>query len=236
MRSINVSAPDVSAAWVGACEAMMDGPAVAYHTVVRIENPLAEDNAVRCGLERILAARQLQPVSTVANTIFPSAIAAISQDHLELSRRYMAMLPTLKRLSSKNDRGTYFGRLAFPALGGPVNQLDVIITRLRKEVAKKGSGTGALTAAYEAVFLDPGSEGTETYLDLPAVAAAQVLAPGSDRRFPGFPCLSHCSFQLDRHGALHALAITAVSGWSNGPTATISAWGCFLAMSPTARA
>ena len=39
MRSINVSAPDVSAAWVGACEAMMDGPAVAYHTVVRIEVP-----------------------------------------------------------------------------------------------------------------------------------------------------------------------------------------------------
>jgi len=207
MRTINVAAPDVSLAWLAACEAMIGGPPVAYHTVVRIENPLGEDSAVRDGLERILAARQLQPVRTVANTIFPAAIAATSPDHLELSSRYAAVLPTLKRLSSKNDRGTYFGRMiAFPGAAGPVNQLDVIITRLRQEIAKKGSGTGSLTAAYEAAFIDPRSDGADTNLEAPVGAAAQVLVPGSDTRFPGFPCLSHCSFQLDRQGALHALA------------------------------
>lgn len=207
MRTVNVTAPDVSLAWLAACDAMLSGPRVAYHMVVRIENPLNEDMAVRDGLERILTARQLQPVTTVANTIFPASIAATSRDHLELSSRYTAMLPTLKRLSSKNDRGTYFGRMiAFPGPSGPVNQLDVIITRLRKELAKKGSGTGSLTAAYEAALVDPGSEGADGNLEAPVAGAAQVLVPGSDTRFPGFPCLSHCSFQLDRQGTLHALA------------------------------
>jgi hypothetical protein len=207
MRTINVAAPDVSFAWLAACEAMMAEPPVAYHTVVRIENPLREDSGIRAGLERILEAHCHQPVSTVANTIFPSAIASSSEDHLELARRYTTMLPTLKRLSPKNDRGTYFGRLiAFPGPRGPVNQLDVIITRLRKELAKKACGTGPLSAAYEAAFINPAAEGADTGLDAPVVAAAQVVVPGSDTRFPGFPCLSHCSFELDRQGRLHALA------------------------------
>ena len=65
------------------------------------------------------------------------------------------MLPTLKRLARPNARGTYFSRLIhFPGPDGPVNQLDAVITRLRSETAKKGSGTGPLTACYEAGFTD----------------------------------------------------------------------------------
>lgn len=207
MRTIDVVAPDVSMAWLAACQALMSGPRIAYHTVVRIENPVGEDSTVRAGLDRILEAHKLQPVRTVANTIFPAAIAATSLDHLELSSRYLAVQPALKRLSSKNDRGTYFGRLiAFPGPAGPVNQLDVIVTRLRKEIAKKGTGTGPLTACCEAAFIDPGSEGADASLEAPVTVVAQVLTPGTDTRFPGFPCLSHCSFQLDRQGTLHAMA------------------------------
>ena len=207
MRTIDVAGPDVSAAWLAACQAMCGNPPVAYHTVVRIQNPLSENPAIRAEVEQILAAHGLQPVSTVANTIFPAAIARTSRDHLELSRRYVAMLPVLKRLSPKNDRGTYFGRLvAFPGANGPVNQLDVIITRLGKETAKKGSGTGPLNACYEAGFADPGPEATDGDVEPSVTAAAQVQAPGRDKRFPGFPCLSHCSFQLDREGTLHAMA------------------------------
>jgi hypothetical protein len=207
MRTVNVAGPDISVAWLMACKVILENPPVAYHTVVRIENPLGENPVIRSEVERILAAHALQPVSTVANTIFPAAIARASHDHRELSRRYVAMLPTLKRLSPKNDRGTYFGRLvAFPSSAGPVNQLDVIITRLGKEGAKAGSGTGPLSAAYEAAFVDPGPEAVDGYTGPPITGAAQVQAPRRDRRFPGFPCLSHCSFQLDREGALHAMA------------------------------
>lgn len=207
MRTINVAGADISAAWLAACRAMRGKRPVAYHTVVRIENPLSEDPAIRAGLEQILEKHQLQPVSTVANTIFPAAIAGTSRDHLELSRRYVAMLPVLRRLSPKNDRGTYFGRLvAFPGAHGPVNQLDVIITRLRKEGAKQGSGTGPLTACYEAALVDPGPEAIDGDLEPSVTAAALVQAPGRDTRFPGFPCLSHCSFQLDRESTLHAMA------------------------------
>ena len=110
-------------------------------------------------MDELLAAEDLQPAETVANTIFPAAIAATSRDHLELTRRYLAMLPTLRRLSPGNARGTYFGRLvAFPGPDGPVNQLDAVITRLRRETAKKGSGTGPLTACYEAGFTAPGTD------------------------------------------------------------------------------
>lgn len=207
MRTICTAGPNVSRAWLAACQAILSNPPIAYHTVVHMENPVGEDQTVRAGLERLLAARRLQSVRTVANTIFPAAIAATSSDHLELSSRYTTILPVLKRLSSENDRGTYFGRLiAFPGRRGPVNQLDVIITRLRKEIAKRNSGTGPLTAAYEAAFIDPMSEAADLDLDVPVAVAAQVLVPGSDTRFPGFPCLSHCSFQLDRQGTLHAMA------------------------------
>jgi hypothetical protein len=208
MRTINVAGPDISAAWLAACRAMRGNPPVAYHTIVRIKNPLSEDPAVRAALEQILAKHGLQPVSTVANTIFPAAIAQTSSDHLELSRRYVAMLPTLKRLSpTKNDRGTYFGRLvAFPGAKGRVNQLDTIITRLLSERAKQGASTGPLTAAYEAGFIDPGPESITGQAGSCVTAAAPVRVPGRDNRFPGFPCLSHCSFQLDREGTLHALA------------------------------
>jgi hypothetical protein len=208
MRSIDVTGADISSAWLAACRTMDDDAPAAFHTVVRIQHPLGEDPAIRSALDRILAKRGLQPVSTVANTIFPVAVAETSYDHLELSRRYVKMLPTLKRLApAKNNQGTYFGRLvAFPGAKGPVNQLDAIISRLRVEGAKKGSRTGPLTAAYEAGFTDPGPESIDGQIGPCVTAVAPIRVPGKDNRVPGFPCLSYCSFQVDRDGALHAMA------------------------------
>lgn len=206
MNNITVTGPDISTAWLAACYAMNDAAPVAYHTVVRIHDPLTENTAIRRALDQILQDAGLQSIDTVANTIFPAALARSSKDHLGLSRRYEAMLPTLRRLSPKNDRGTYFERLiAFPGPEGPVNQLDAVIARLRSEIAKTASGTGPMTAAYEAGFTVPGGD-TDDNLQGVATASLPVRVPGQDRRFPGFPCLSHCSFQLDRSGTLHAMA------------------------------
>ena len=206
MNVIAVSGSSVSSAWLAVCRAMDGGSPAAYHTVVRIEDPLAEDPAVRAAVDGILATARLQSVRTVANTIFPAAVAAGSQGHLDLARRYAEMLPSVRRLSGANIHGTYFGRLvAYPGPGGPVNQLGAIITRLRSETAKVGTGTGPMTAAYEAVFAAPGDNGSVE----PGCAVAlhaEVRVPGQDNRVRGFPCLSHCSFQLDRSGTLHAMA------------------------------
>jgi hypothetical protein len=176
--------------------------------VVRIHDPATEDHRIRAAVDEILAAADLQPAETVAGTIFPAAIAATSRDHLELTRRYMTLLPTLKRLARANARGTYFSRLIdFPGPNGPVNQLDAVITRLRSETTTKaGSGTGPLTACYEAGFTAPGPDALGTGSALAALALP-VRASGPDTSIlMSFPCLSHCSFQLDRSGTVHAMA------------------------------
>lgn len=208
MNVIAVTGANVSSAWLAACSAMAAASPVAYHTVVRIEDPLAADPEVRAAVDGILKDAKLQSVQTVANTIFPEAIAKTSSDQLDLTRRYLEAMPTLRRLSRANLYGTYFGRLvSYPGTDGPVDQLDAIITRLRAETAKAGTRTGPLSAAYEAGFAVPGHadeaappESCISALDAP------VRVPGKDSRFPGFPCLSHCSFQLDRSGTLHAMA------------------------------
>jgi hypothetical protein len=129
MKGIAVTGPNVSSAWLAACSAMAAESPVAYHTIVRIEDPLAEDPEVRAAVDSILKAARLQSVQTVANTIFPVAIAATSRDQLDLTRRYLNTMPTLRRLSRANIYGTYFGRLvSYPGADGPVNQLDAIIS------------------------------------------------------------------------------------------------------------
>ncbi len=207
MNSIAVTGADLSTAWLAACRAMSRTAPIAYHTVVRIHDPVTEDLRIRAAVDEILAAEDLQPAETVAGTIFPAAIAATSRDHLELTRRYMALLPTLKRLAPANARGTYFSRLIdFPGPDGPVNQLDAVITRLRSETAKTGSGTGPLTACYEAGFTPPEADALSTGSVIAALAVP-VRAPGPDTSvLMSFPCLSHCSFQLDRSGTVHAMA------------------------------
>lgn len=207
MNIIAVSGPDVSSAWLAACRAMSEGSPVAYHTVVRIGDPLAEDPAIRAAVDSILSVTGKQSVKTVANTIFPQALATTSRDHRDLARRYLDTLPALRRLSRANQYGTYFSRLvSYPGPGGPVNQLGAIITRLRNETSKAGTGTGPLTAAYEAAFDVAGYGDGQAQEGCVAALHAPVRVPGQDSRVRGFPCLSHCSFQLDRAGALHGMA------------------------------
>ena len=45
MKTIAVTGADLSTAWLAACRAMSGTAPVAYHTVVRIENPAAEDRS-----------------------------------------------------------------------------------------------------------------------------------------------------------------------------------------------
>jgi thymidylate synthase len=106
------------------------------------------------------------------------------------------MYPRLRRYPG-NTHGTYFGRLvAYPgAKKAEIDQVGNIISRLRQQ----SSGKAPMTAAYEADLAHPA--------DGAVPAELLVHAADRDNLYRGFPCLSHCSFQLDRDGRVHGAAL-----------------------------
>lgn len=201
MSMISVETSNISTAWVAAAGRLLEQPhRKAIHTVVRVADPLTEIPAIRAAVDSLMSEPPvLQSVETVANTIFPAAIAASSRDHADLVRRYVRMFPTLKRFP-KNRRGTYFHRLIqYPTAKGPFDQIGAVITRIGIE---RGN-TGPKQARYEATLTDSDDLWSST---------APIYVPGGDNNAMSFPCLSHCSFQLDIEGRVHLLA-TYRSQW-----------------------
>lgn len=119
MKTFLVEGQGIAVAWIRAVQKLDQLPdRRAFHTVVRIADPLRDDPDTHTGLDRALERLGLQPVETVANTIFPADLAARSRDHAHLANRYRAMYDTVRKLSPKNKWGTYFGRLiAYPSPG-----------------------------------------------------------------------------------------------------------------------
>lgn len=199
MISFDVTGRDVTRAWIAACNALdrKDNPSrTALHTVVRITDPTTDDADFRTELDRLRTAKRHEPIETVASTLFPATLAGRVNDHTELVTRYRAMYPRLKRYPG-NAHGTYFGRLvAYPsAKKTEIDQVGNIISRLRKQASIKGP----MTAAYEADLAHPA--------DGEPPAELLVHAADRDNLYRGFPCLSHCSFQLDRDGHVHAAVL-----------------------------
>jgi len=207
MNSFVVEGQGLATAWIRAVQKLDELPDHrAFHTVVRIGDPLHDDPDTHAGLDRVLDRLGLQPVETVANTIFPADLAARSRDHAHLVSRYLAMYETVRKLSPKNRWGTYFGRLiAYPSTRHKdgFDQLAAVISWLRKESAYKGGKT----ARYETMLAHPlDAETTDSGLSSAATCSVPVQRPGTDTGAMATPCLSHCSFQFDRTGIVHALA------------------------------
>lgn len=199
-----VHAPDLSHAWVDALRAVDAVPGrKALHTVVTIEDPVAEDGAIRAEADRLLEYLKFPSVETVANTIFPQQLAATSRDHEDLVRRYRAIYPELRRRWHANQAGTYFGRLvAYP--NAPDTDLYDQLGDIIRKLGREHSRNNAKTALYETSLYEVGAPEDAESADS---ASAVIFAPGRDKLPVGkFPCLSHCSFQLDREARLHALA------------------------------
>lgn len=203
-----VHAPDIATAWLEALRVVYASPdRKALHTYVAIDNPTIEDSDLRFQADRIMAEYGMAPIETVANTIFPAGLARLCTSHEELVTRYREIYPTLRVRWRQNHDGTYFGRLvAHPAGDEPdgFDQLGAVISKLRTEHAHTQGG--AKTAVYEAAIIAAEDAAPSTDIN-GATAAAGTYAPGRDKLpVGGFPCLSHCSFQLDRDGRIHLLA------------------------------
>jgi hypothetical protein len=161
-------------AWAKAIRAFPDSREL-FGLVVDIEDPSeTKIEAFANPLDDLLERLGEQSIQTVANTIFPRALAASSRSRKRLYERYLALHEVLRRAArSKNSKGLYFERLLrYPLQGNAAraNQLETIITSLRDE---HGNG---LKHAFE----------------------LQVFAPGLDLRPMGFPCMSSLSLQVDR--------------------------------------
>lgn len=202
MHTFTVAEKNTSLAWTAACRALdvtanprKDG----FHTVVRIADAAAEDAQVRSHFDRVREEYGYEPIETVANTVFPARLAATCSSPQELVRRYREIYERLKRVDQQNSGGTYFGRIvAYPGEDGLVDQLTTVIARIRQQI----SGKGPMSAAYEMDIAHPNDvdPGESTW-------STPIHVAGNDKRYRGFPCLSHCSFQLDRERALHAVAL-----------------------------
>lgn len=204
---VNTEGENLSTAWLQTILAVADQPGrAAFHTVTRITDAGRDEHPrIRAAADRLLADVDLSGVATVANTIFPDAIARRSPDVNALAARYQDLYSgTLRRLHSANRRGTYFLRLiAYPGPSGTVNQLGNLITNLRTELATRGPKTARYEVGVDSVHdTDPGDAADRTAR---AETSAPVFVPGQDTGAMGFPCLSFLSFQLD-HGQLHAVA------------------------------
>ncbi|MCQ9178633.1 hypothetical protein KMT30_06235 [Streptomyces sp. IBSBF 2953] len=203
MHTITVDAPDISRAWLEACTRLSEIPGKkAFHTVVRIARPLQEDPHLRAELDRLRAARTkepLYPIDTVVNTLFPAALAATCTTHAELTDRYRTLYPRLQEIR-RNAHGTYFGRLtSYPGTVDkpqPVDQLARVISRLDKLRT-----TAKWNAVYEAGTAHVADDDTEWENTEPPQSTdgpeTVIRAASLDTQTLDFPCLSHCSFQLD---------------------------------------
>lgn len=200
----SVSGGSMSEAWLRTVTAVNLAPGRRYHhTVTRIARPAAERTEVRAAADWLSAELDYPTIDTVANTIFPQAVAETSDDHEELTDRYRAMYDTIRALDKANRKGTYFGRLvSYPTERGSHDQLAELIRKLNVEI----SLPGPKSARYEiGTDVPGGADGDEIPSEPEGCHSVPVYAVERDRSPMGFPCLSFCSFQLDGD-ALHMIA------------------------------
>jgi hypothetical protein len=148
---------NVSYAWLGACELLLERGRDVVNLAVTIERPLVEDPRIRQVLDRFIEERRMRNrdgrhrvelLSTVANTIFPQAlyIPRLGRE----ARTHLYEMSELGRDVSRrrNRRGTYFERLvAWPTANGKINQLENAIRRIRNARTRGRSDENALELA-----------------------------------------------------------------------------------------
>ncbi len=198
--AILVQGDNVSTAWLAGLEALLKEPhGDAVNLTVAIDDPTIEHDGIRQVLDGFNGTRRqrdrksVELVSTVANTLFPSAWYA---EHLgEDAEEHLYELERSTRSVSRrrNRSGTYFERMvAWPGPNGEFNQLDQVVQRLRGE-RRRGHRRGN---AYEVGVAMPDD----------AAIAVPIMVGGKDRKTRGFPCLSHMSFSL-HEGSVHLSAV-----------------------------
>lgn len=176
--------PDCVAAWLAAVHALEARRHEANNVIIDIADPLSRatlaDPAVRA-VDAFLRAKDVKPIETVANTLFP---AGLYRRHgtPAFYDRFKEVLPLVSR--SEDWSGYYFERMiALPGGRHGGNQLIDIIDRLKDPAVKARN-------KFELSIFDP--------------------ARDVDRSPYGGQCLSHASFKLRKAGGRDRLDLTAL--------------------------
>ncbi|MFL6108089.1 MAG: hypothetical protein ACJ72L_14095 [Marmoricola sp.] len=200
-------ADNISEAWLRTLECVVGDGGHAVNVIATVKDPLApETDTIRAALDAVMAVPRkkvrVQPVDTVAATIFPHeiyadsgltfspgmddrALAKLNASAADLYECYEEMLPILTT-DTANRNGTYFGRMvSWPGkTGGGRNQLADRIKHFRSARSRNISQRNLEDIAIggEADVVDP-PEGLQIYA-------------ASDLREYGFPCLVHVDLTL----------------------------------------
>jgi len=174
--------PTCARAWIAAASAISKATE-AYNVVVDVDDPTKfddRDNAVITLVDAFLRDRDLNPISTVANTIFPSALYRKYG-----SPRFYGEYHTqvYDKLDPK-QWGRYFGRITRHAdgKGGTLNPLQELIDKLKTVM----ESAQQYKSVYELAVYDP-------------------LLDRNYRR--GGQCLSFLSFKLHQDRGLMLTAM-----------------------------
>lgn len=169
-----ICATSLDEAWAKAVQFACDSPGHEVLPLVvsfeaRGDQTLLRYRELRSALNEALIASGHASVETVANTLFPYSLWNPSKPRDQLFRRYLKILPTLRR-DAHNRPGLYFERLInYPGTRGTVgkNQLDHISSTFN-------SGNHRRSALQAAVFYP--------------------LSDLNHARRLGFPCLHQVAF------------------------------------------
>lgn len=170
----------ITETWISGTERLIAEGGDAFTSILHVRRP-SEPNGIelpaRLLLDSALRKKNDFDTETVANTIFPHAMAR-NRSAEEIYTRYLSRtFPRLRRLEG-NRRGTYFHRLIYHRgvdKDGNVterNPLADVINKMRGALA----GSSTKRSAYELAIYRPSLD-------------ANV--------WMGFPCLSHVSLKLD---------------------------------------
>lgn len=189
-----IVADTVLQGWIKAVEYLDEQPEdIDFNLMLEITDPLQvpkQQIPAFSSVNKFLVDGEVQPLDTVANTIFPDAIY-----RKEGIKGLFETYPTVvyPKIKAANKWGTYFHRMVRRTnqAGGTINPLEAVIHRLSDGIKAQNAGKSSMRARYEMNTLD-------IFADL---NTSDPVLPG-DTYLMGGPCLSHLSFKLRPSGQL----------------------------------
>jgi len=183
-----ITKANVSEAWVGALEALVQPGATAImplivNVVGFSGGEVPETPATRELVNQALSAnpKKFCSTETTARLIFPSTIwdRYRKQGASRFFERYVKIAPRLRRAHPRNKKGVYFERMI--SWNGK-NQLEHILSVWKRGIHRR--------SAFQAMIFDPAVDHTS-------------------KPFMGFPCLDYVAFAHDESGGLSLTALYA---------------------------
>ncbi len=168
---------NLSNAWYKTTKQILDNRGTEISPFVLSLSKFEESSEIRNKLNSDLLANEYDSIDTVSETIFPDSLYRFYGRNREtLYKSYLKNLPRIKKIDTRNNKGTYFERLIAFGEHEKINQLDIIISSLNASNVKRRSKLQACT-------FDP-------------------LQDHIPNAFQGFPCLQHVTFYKSESGGL----------------------------------